>query len=110
MPMLRVHEVAVRLIAEVMPFVRAIERVDPDLARQLRKAVMAAPLNIAEGSMQAGKRRTFHYRIALGTAREAWSALLVAHAAEYIAQPSPELKNTFDQVIGTLHRCVKPAA
>jgi four helix bundle protein len=107
--MLRIHDVAVKLIADVMPMVRAIDRVDPDLARQLRKAVMAAPLNIAEGSMQAGKRRSFHYRVALGTAREAWSALLVANAAEYIAPPSPEVKNRFDHVIGTLHRCVKPA-
>src|SRR4051812_44563485 len=106
--MLRIHQVAVELVAEVMPMLRAIERCDPDLARQARKAVMSTPLNIAEGSEQVGKRRAFHYRVALGSAREAWSALLVGGAASYVEKPSPELKNKFDQVIGTLHRCIVP--
>ena len=104
--MLRIHEVAVELVGEVMPLVRAIERCDPDLARQARRALMSTPLNIAEGSEQSGKRRAQHYRIALGSARETWSALRVAHAAQYIPPPSADLKNTFDQVIGTLHRCI----
>ena len=104
--MLRVHEVAVRLVREVLPLLKEIERVDPDLARQARRAVMSTPLNIAEGSEQSGKRRNQHYRIALGSARETWSALQVADAAEYIATPSKELRNTFDEVIGTLHRCI----
>ena len=104
--MLRVHEVAVRLVREVMPLLDEIQRVDPDLARQARRAVMSTPLNIAEGSEQAGKRRNLHYRIALGSAREAWSALQVADAARYITPPSKELKSSFDQVIGTLQRCI----
>ena len=104
--MLRVHEVALRLVGEVMPLLREIERSDPDLARQVRRAVMSTPLNIAEGSEQSGKRRAQHYRIALGSARETWSALRAAHAAQYISLPSAELTNTFDEVIGTLHRCI----
>ena len=39
--MLRVHENAVRLVGLVMPLVREIERVDPDLARQLREGSAA---------------------------------------------------------------------
>ena len=105
-PMLRIHDVAVELVREVMPVLREIDRKDPDLARQARRAVMSMPLNIAEGSEQVGKRRAFHYRVALGSARETWSALLVGEAANYIAAPSPELKNRFNHVIGTLHRCV----
>ena len=106
--MLRVQAVAVRLVQEVMPVLREIERVDPDLARQARRALMSTPLNIAEGSEQVGKRRAFHYRVAIGSARETWAALEVAHAAAYIPGPSAELKNTFDTVIGTLHRCIVP--
>jgi four helix bundle protein len=104
--MLRIHDKAIELVREVMPLIREIERSDGDLAGQARRAVMSTPLNIAEGSEQAGKRRALHYRIALGSARETWSALKVAEAAEYIPAPSPELKNKFDQVIGTLHRCL----
>ena len=104
--MLRIHQTAIELVREVMPLIREIERSDPDLARQARRAVMSAPLNVAEGSDQVGKRRALHPRIALGSARETWSALMAAEAAGYIGAPSPELKSQFDQVIGTLHRCV----
>lgn len=108
--MLRVHETAIELVREVMPMIQEIERRDPDLGRQMRRAVMSTPLNIAEGSDQAGKRRGMHYRIALGAARETWSALRAAEAAGYIGAPSAELKNTFDTVIGTLHRCLFKSA
>jgi len=108
--MLRVHETAILLVREVMPLIREIERRDPDLGRQMRRAVMSTPLNIAEGSEQAGKRRGMHYRIALGSARETWSALRAAEAAGYIGAPSADLKNTFDTVIGTLHRCLFKSA
>jgi four helix bundle protein len=106
--MLRIHEVAVELVREVMPLLKQIERHDGDLARQGRKAVTSTAQNIAEGSDQSGKRRGFHYRISLGSARETWSVLRCAEAAGYIAMPPPEMKNKFDHVIGTLHRCVIP--
>ncbi len=106
--MLRIHEVAIELVREVMPLLRLIEKSDPDLARQGRRAVMSTPLNIAEGSDQSGKRRVLHYRIALGSARETWSVLRGAAAAAYIPEPSQEVQKRFDQVIGTLHKCVNP--
>ena len=104
--MLRIHETAIELVRDVMVLVRQIEREDPDLGRQMRRSVMSTPLNIAEGSDQAGKRRGMHYRIALGSARETWAALRVAEAAGYVAAPSAELTRRFDTVIGTLHRCL----
>ena len=104
--MLRVHESAIALVSEVMPVIREIERTDPDLGRQMRRSVMSTPLNIAEGCEQVGKRRALHYRIAMGSARETWSALRAAEAAGYIRAPSAKLENTFTTVIGTLHRCL----
>ena len=104
--MLRIHQTAIEVVRDVMPMVKVIERSDPDLGRQIRRAVMSAPLNIAEGSDQTGKRRGLHYRIAMGSMRETWSALMAAEAAGYVGAPSPELKNRFDTVIGTLHRCL----
>jgi len=47
-----------------------------------------------------------HYRIAIGSARETWAVLLVAEAAGYIGPPHETLRNKFDAVIGTLHKCV----
>ena len=63
-------------------------------------------MNVSEGANQPGARRELHYRYALGSAREAWSVLRVAHAACYIEAPSEELENKLDTVIGTLHRCL----
>src|SRR5262245_33474865 len=101
--MLRIHDVAVQLVREVAPVAEAIGRRDRDLVRQLRKALSSVPQNIAEGSDQRGARRTSHYSIALGSAREAWSCLLIAHAWGYAPAPSAEMKRRFDHVIGALH-------
>src|SRR5688500_6509544 len=104
--MLRIHQAAVELVRDVMPLLEQIERRDPDFARLGRRAITSTPLNIAEGADQPGKRRALHSRIALGSSREAWSVVLVAHAARYIDAPSCELTNMFNHVIGTLQLCV----
>jgi hypothetical protein len=64
-------------------------------------------LNVAEGSNQRGARRASHYSIALGSAQEAWSALLAAEAWG-IAGPSVEVAARFQEIVGTLHRVVHP--
>jgi four helix bundle protein len=94
------------LIEEVAPVAVAIGRHDVDLARQLRRALSSVALNIAEGSDQRGARRVSHYSVALGSAREAWSALRTAAAWRYVGEPSAAVRARFDHVIGTLHRNV----
>jgi len=106
--MLRIHSVIVELISEVAPIATAIGRRDSALEKQLREALSSAALNVSEGSDQRGGRRGSHYSIALGSARESWSALLVAAAWGYIAAPDDAVKARFDHVIGTLHRVVHP--
>lgn len=106
--MLRIHDVIVQLVREVAPIAATVERHDTDLCKQLRKALSSVPLNVAEGTNQRGKRRISHYSIALGSAREAWSALLTAAAWGYVDAPSKELKARFDHVIGTLYRVSHP--
>lgn len=104
--MLRIHDVALHLVRDVAPLAVAIGRHDADLARQLRKALSSVPLNISEGSDQRGARRTSHYSIALGSAREAWSALLTAEAWGYVAAPPEHVAARFNHVIGVLYRLV----
>ena len=106
--MLKIHEVALELIRHVAPLALAIGRHDADLAKQLRRALSSVPLNIAEGTDQRGARRTSHYSIALGSAEEAWSALLAAAAWGFTAEPSSEVAARFRQIIGTLHRVAHP--
>lgn len=100
--MLRIHDVAVALVSEVAPIARQIARHDADLAKQLRRALSSVPLNVAEASDQRGARRGLHYSIALGSAREAWSAIRTAEAWGYVDSP-PGLRARFDHVIGVLH-------
>ncbi len=104
--MLRVYDVALSLVQDVAPLATDIGRKDPDLARQLRRALSSVPLNISEGSYARGARRDASYQIAMGSAREALSCLETAQAwgiARAVPQP---LRDKFGLVIGTLHRCV----
>ena len=101
--MLHIHEIALELIRDVAPLATSIARHDSDLAKQLRRALSSVPLNIAEGSGQRGARRGAHYSIALGSAREAWSALRTGAAWGYVAEPPPQVKARFDHLIGALH-------
>lgn len=100
--MLRIVDVILSLIREVAPIADAIGRKDPALAKQLRDALSSAALNTAEGSDQRGARRTNHYAIALGSARESLVALRAAEAWGHIGPLPPSVVGTFDRVIGTL--------
>ena len=102
--MLSIHDVMLEVIFILRPVVRAIEGSDRDLASQLKRAASSVVLNISEGSGSAGGVRKQRYRTALGSAREAWSCLLVAERAGYIASLPPALAPHMNRVIGTLVR------
>jgi len=102
--MLRIHDVALELVREVAPLATAIGRHDASLSKQFRNAMSSVPLNIAEGSDARGARRTSHYQIALGSAREALSALHTAAAWGYIGTLPGDVTRRFDHIIGVLHR------
>ncbi|AKU99816.1 hypothetical protein AKJ09_06480 [Labilithrix luteola] len=106
--MLRIHQTAIGLIADVAPIAAAIALHDRDLASQLRRALSSVTLNIAEGSGQIGGRRRNHYAIALGSAKEAHCALETGKAWGYIDGIPDTVRERFNAVIGTLHNCVMP--
>ena len=82
----------------------AIEKRDPDLARQLRRAASSVVLNVAEGSGSFGRVRTARYRTALGSARETLACLRVGEAFGYVEAVPAAVTNECDRVIGTLVR------
>ena len=82
----------------------AIEKHDPDLARQLRRAASSVVLNVAEGSGSFGRMRTARYRTALGSARETLACLRVAEAFGYLQTVPAELGARMNRVVGTLVR------
>jgi four helix bundle protein len=96
--MLRIYEVAIRVLEELRPAVKVIEARDRDLARQMRRAASSIVLNIAEGSGSSGGTRRERYRNALGSAREVVACLEVARAWGYAVVDTEVLR----EVIGTL--------
>jgi four helix bundle protein len=104
----RIHGFIIETIRLTAPIAESIARRDRDLASQYRRALSSVALNVAEGSNQRGARRVSHYSIALGSAEEAFSALVAAAAWGYVAEPAAEVGARFRQIIGTLHRVAHP--
>lgn len=100
--MLRIYPVLLELVRSLRPLVRELERRDPDLARQCRRALTSAPLNLAEGSYSRGKNRAARYHTALGSLREVLACLEVAAAQGYLPEVDPALRRRFDHILGTL--------
>ena len=98
--MLRIYDVALRVLEDLRPAVKAIEARDRDLARQMRRAASSIVLNIAEGSGCSGGTRRERYRNALGSARETQAGLDVAAALGYVEAKDDEL----GRIINTLRK------
>ena len=96
--MLRIYDVALRVLEELRPAISKIETRDRDLARQLRRAASSVVLNIGEGSGSSGGTRRERYRNALGSAREVAACIDVARAWRYADVEAEGLR----EVIGTL--------
>ena len=91
----------VRLLHElVMPKLR---RRDRELHQQLHRAVRSVVLNTAEGRSQRGQRRTNHFSIALGSAREVHACLELAVALGFI-QAMPDLMDRSDHIQAMLYK------
>jgi len=106
--MLRIYPVLLDLVRDLGPLLRQLERRDPDLARQCRRALTSAPLNVAEGCGSRGKNRPARYHTALGSIREVLACLEVAEALGYMPGIDETLKRRFDHIIGTLVRVIGP--
>ena len=103
--MLRIDDVMLGVLARLRPVVAEIERRDPDLARQMRRAASSAVLDVAEGMYSRGKNRGARYHTALGSMRETLACIEVAGALHGIAEPEG-LRGEIDRIIGTLVRLV----
>ena len=81
---LRLYTLSLDAARMVGPLAKAIGRCDPDLARQLQRALCSVHLNIAEGIDARGRTRPLRYETALGSTNECIAALDVGEALGYL--------------------------
>jgi four helix bundle protein len=74
------YDLSLELIVSLRPTIALVRRHDAGLAKQFRSALASVPLNIAEASGRFGGDRSHHFRIALGSLREAGAVLDTAVA------------------------------
>lgn len=81
---LRIYDVALRIVASVARLMPRVQRRDPDLARQMKRACTSIPLNLSEGVHSRGGNQPARFQDAMASARETISCLEVCIAAGYL--------------------------
>jgi four helix bundle protein len=95
------YEVAKQLIVQLREVVPVIQRVDEELADQLRRAASSVLLNLAEGQRFNNGNKLRHYQIAHGSANEIRGALDAAEGWGYI-EPATEARALLDRLLALL--------
>ena len=104
--MLKIYDVSFSVIRKLRGVLGSIERRDPDLAKQLRRAASSVSLNLAEGSSSQGRNRNARYYNALGSAKEVRACLHVALAFGYVEHIDDALADEVERIIATLIRLI----
>ncbi len=104
--MLRVYSVVLEVVRGVRPVIEAIEKRDPDLGRQMRRAASSVALNISEGMHSRGRNRQVRYHSAMGSMRETLACIEVGEALGYVGAADAGLLKQIDHVMGTLAKLV----
>ena len=100
--MLRIYGVILEVVEALGPVIEGIGRHDPDLARQMRRALSSVALNTAEGSYSRGRNRGARYSDAMGSMRETLACIEVAMAHRYVDDVDTRVLDSIDRVIATL--------
>ena len=101
-------EVSLQMVRSLKEPLVVLERRDPSLALQLRRAAASVTLNLAEGRRRTGKDRIHLWRVAAGSADEVLAGLRVAEAFDYLTDETsaPSLA-LCDRVLAMLWRLTR---
>ena len=102
---LRIADDIVHTIGTLHQLSRVIARQDPDLSKQMRRALNSVGLNSGEGLSARGGNRTVRLESAMASGREVIMALRIAGAAGYVdAQRVAREVDTVDRIVATLYK------
>ena len=91
--MLKIYPFIIETLRCCTPLVKQIIRVDPDLGRQLRRALRSIALNTAEAIGVSGGNERIRFRTALGSTQEVRACLDVAETFEYVETVDARLRD-----------------
>ena len=102
---LRILDDIVQTVGTVHPICRVIARQDPDLSRQMKRAINSVGLNAGEGLHARGGNRTVRIESAMTSGREVILGLRIAGAAGYLeAERVAREVDTLDRIVATLYK------
>lgn len=103
--MMRIYKLALELVASVCRLAdEEVKRRDPNLASQMKRAVVSVPLNMQEGLYGRGGTRVVRLHDSMGSAKETMACLDVCVAARYLKQPQIDADLVrIDQIVGGLY-------
>ena len=102
---LRIAEDIVAIVGHVHRLSRIVSRQDPDLGRQIRRAIDSVGLNSGEGLHARGGNRTVRIESAMNSGREVIFGLRIAGAAGYLdAEQVARDVDTLDRIVATLYK------
>ena len=106
---MEIYKVWLVVVRNVYRLAKSIERQDPDLARQMRRAVASGALNYQEAVGSLGGNRRARFFNAMGSARETMACLHVCEAAELVmgAQIAEDL-DRIDHFVAVLYKMTHP--
>ena len=102
--MLKIYPLIIETLRDAAPVVKTIAKYDPDLARQMRRALSSIALNAAEGVGMTGGNEKLRFRSALGSTYEVRACLDVAEVFEYVSAVDASLRARLDRIGGALYR------
>ena len=104
--MLKIYDLLRSVIRRMAPIIAQIERRDPDLARQGKRALASAALNMREGSQSQGRNRNARYHDVTGSISETLGVLDVAEDLGYVNAVDAELRRDAARVMMVLLRVI----
>jgi four helix bundle protein len=104
-----IYAMCLEMVASVCRLAELVQRKDRDLAQQMRRASMSAPLNFQEGQYSRGGNQVARFHDAMGSAKETMACLDVCVAARYLTQAQVEADlDRIDQIVAGIYRCCHP--